>query len=204
MCKNIKCNLHNAICDLKAILKNNKGLLLAIVCFALLGIVIALFYVIGNEYSETYSVIGAISRNTFSVPKFEIILIVALTVPALLCVLSGINHRLVYLNFITASVAFYFLFRYIFISIACDPIFGIISLIVIFFPIICINLLCFSLLLIKMFSTAMPICNKKFYITPLRFLLPGLKKAIKKYLLLCILPCCVWANVIIIIVFIFV
>lgn len=182
----------------RSLLKQNKRTLLIGLCFVGAGLLFALIGIKKyNSEHEINCIFALIKCGDFSFVKFNLLLLIFLCVPVGVLFILSANYFLFMLAFPSISVISFLFFRYVFATFACGFVAAFISFLLVLLPIFCIFYMSIVFFIAKTCDLiAYRPCNKIIYFTPYRAYFETMKKYLMLYLLTCVIPCFVYANIV--------
>ena len=193
----IKTNIGNFI----ARIKENKVFILVCTGFAILGLIFAISQ-IQSISDECCNIILLIKNQEFSIIAFEFKLIVYPIILAIIPILLSVNFYIFLLSFIEISIASYIFFKYLLNTIICHIGLGFLSAILILLPIAVWIFFGLALLLSQIYCLINNTpCKKRIYVQPVCFHFRSLKKIFIEFLLLFLLPVFIYANFVLILIY---
>lgn len=187
----------------RSFLKQNKKLLTVGLCFIGVGI---LFSLIGiKDYSDNHEIVpifALIYSGGFSFVKFDLLLPILLCAPVIVLFILSINYFLFLLSFPLLTLISFWFFRYAFASFTNGFIAASLSFLFVILPIFCVFFLGITSFVGKTIALiGYRPCNKILYFTPYRTYFTSLKKYFIRYFLCCVVVCFIYANVVLLTVY---
>ncbi len=200
---NVKHALKAQVDTIKFTVKKNRKLILIGLGFVALGLIFALFGI--SDYVEEHpkaSILTLICSGNFSVFSFEFKLIILVAVPVIICFLLSINYFLFLCNFIVICAFSFGFFRYVIACFCCGFLHGLITFLFVLLPIACLVFIgtIFFIASVCDLIRYTP-CKKIFSITPYSVFIHTTKNLLLKYLFCVVLPSFVYANIVVIIMY---
>lgn len=197
----LKDNFHHLMVSVKYFLRQNKNLLIISGVFVILGLLLALNG-ISDAIKECHrlSILGEIRNKTFNVFIFEIKIILIPILPLIGAYFLSTNFYLFFGSYILILFVSKYVFRWIILILACDTIYGIITLFLIILPCSIVLWFGFMVFFIKTLEIiANTPCKKKISFFPYSLNFRYIKPLIKKYVIRIFLPVFLYTNIIILI-----
>lgn len=199
----LKDNIQCLLLFLKRFFRQNKNLLIISGIFVVLGILLA-FSGISDAINECkkLSFIGEIGNKTFNVFLFEIKIIMVPLSFLIITYFLSINYFLFFGSFILILITSRYVFKWVILMIACDTIYGLLSLLIVILPCGIVLWLGYMVFFVKTLEViANTPCRKKFAFFPYTLNFRYIKPLMKNYALRIILPVFIYTNLIILIVY---
>lgn len=203
MSNKIKSNVYNFKLSIIQNIKTYKKFYLLGLLFIFLGLILSINGI--SNYIENnancLSLIGLIKNSELNILIYEIKILIYPILFPIIVAFCCVNYYLCIVSFCSITIYSYFFFRYIITSIFIEPLLGLISFFIFYLPIIFILYFGFITFFTKILELTLFNCKKKFKIIPYSCNFNNVKKYVKKYLSCVCLPILIYANAIIIILF---
>lgn len=199
--KKVKRAINTNIGNFIVRIKENKVFIWVCTGFAILGLIFAISK-LGSLSGERYDIISLIKNKELSIIGFEFKLIIFPIILSIIPILLSVNFYIFLLSFIEIPIASYFTFKYVLNTILSHVGFGFLSTILILIPIIVWIFIGLTLLLSQIYHLVNNApCRKKFLFQPVLFHFRSLKSIYIEFLLLFLLPALIYANFVLIIIY---
>lgn len=197
----LKDNFHHLIVSIKCFFRQNKNLLLISGVFVVLGILLTLNGISDAiKECQRLSILGEIRNKTFNVFIFEIKIIIIPLALLIGAYFLSANFYLFFGSYILILLVSKYVFRWIILMIACDAIYGIMTLFLIILPCVVVLWFGFMVFFVKTLEIiANTPCRKKISFFPYNLNFRYIKPLIKNYIIRTFLPIFLYTNLIILI-----